>query len=73
MKLSPEEKMDYDVYIKNWRREYGLVAGNFDRGRMEERYEVVRKGFAQGLEINVLSQLTGLSEDEIRKMRDELN
>ncbi len=48
LKLSPEEKRDYEQYIKNWRDEYGEIVGNYEKGKFEGREEGIGIGMEMG-------------------------
>ena len=69
---------DYDNIIYTARTE-GIAEGRAEgraegmaegeaKGRMEERGEMARMMKAKGLEISLISEMTGLSEEEIRKL-----
>ena len=40
-----------------------------DEGRAEGRIEIVQAMFAKGMDIDTISELTGLSVDEIRALQ----
>ncbi|PID88080.1 MAG: hypothetical protein CSB06_02045 [Bacteroidia bacterium] len=80
-KFSPEQKESYEDSLKHYRdlknsmntaKEEGLTEG-IEKGRkegaLEEKKEVVRKALQAGLSDEMIQQLTGLSEDEIRSLR----
>ena len=48
-------------------REEGLEKG-LERGRHEERLELVRKMLSKGLPLEVVSDVTGLSHEELEAM-----
>ena len=48
-------------------REEGLEKG-LERGRHEERLELIRKMLSKGLSLEVVSDLTGLSLEELEAM-----
>ncbi len=48
-------------------REEGLEKG-LERGRHEERLELIRKMLSKGLPLEVVSDVTGLSSEELEAM-----
>ena len=44
-----------------------------EEGRIEEKRQVVINGLQQGLSIQMIATLTGLSEEEIEKIAEELH
>ncbi len=88
-KFSPQEKQAYEESLKYYRdiknvvdtsKEEGRLEGKKEgrlegkkEGRLEEKESLIRSGLKEGLSIALLSKLTGLSEKEIEKIRDEEN
>jgi predicted transposase/invertase (TIGR01784 family) len=96
MKLSPEEKLEYESYIAESRDNYGVIVGNYNKGKtegkiegrkegkiegkkegkiegkkegqIERNIEIVKKLHEEGTSIPLASKITGLSEDEIKKI-----
>jgi len=78
-KLSGQE-VDFDLKkIKYYRDLKNSLDTAFEEGRlegvmkgkMEGKIEVIKNGLQSGLDLGVLSKLTGLTEEEIRKIIDE--
>ncbi len=68
LKLSDEERKDYDRYIANWRDNESALLSNFEAGELKKQKEIARKALAKGLSIKDVADLTGLSEEEIREI-----
>jgi predicted transposase/invertase (TIGR01784 family) len=75
--LTEEEKREYQRYIENWRDNEGIIVGNYNKGRyegkMEEKIEIVKNCLENGLGIEMISKLTGLSKEEIKKLKLDWN
>jgi predicted transposase/invertase (TIGR01784 family) len=79
LKLSKEERREYDSYISNWRDNESIVVSNFIagelkgkmEGKMEEKIEMAKNCLAEGLSIEKTAKLTGLTENEIRHLNGE--
>ena len=87
-KLNHQERLDYEESVKTYRdlfnvvrtaerkgeekgMELGIVKGRAE-GRAEEKVEVAKKLLALGTDIGIVSQATGLTEKEIRGIRERL-
>lgn len=68
LKLSDEERKDYERYIANWRDNESALLSNFEAGELKKQKEIARKALAKGMNINDVADLTGLSEEEIREI-----
>jgi predicted transposase/invertase (TIGR01784 family) len=64
--LSEEEKKDYERYIENWRDNESIIVGNFNKGKFEEKIEIARNCRKKGMSITDISEITGLSENEVK-------
>ena len=78
-KFSREELLSYEDSLKYYRDlknsldtafEEGMIEGVM-KGKMEGKIEVIKNGLLSGLDLSVLSKLTGLTEEEIRKIIEE--
>lgn len=68
--LSYEDSLKYYRDLKNsldTAREEGR-----EEGEIKKSIQVIRKGHAEGLTVETLSKLTGLSEDEVRRFINEV-
>ena len=78
MTLSPEERIEYEAYIKDWRDNLSVIEGNYKKGlaegkiegMIEGKMEVTLKLYKRGMEIADISEITGLSEVEVRRVID---
>jgi len=73
MKLSNEERKEYNEYVEQQRYERNLIMSNYKVGEMrgieERNFEIAKKCLLKGMSINDISDLTGLSEEEIKKIK----
>ena len=85
--LTEAERREYDRYIANWRDDFGVVVGNYNKGKYDgikvgkeqgikegahqKMMEVAKKCLAEGLSLSLAAKLSGLSEMEIKKLVDE--
>ncbi|MDX2245960.1 MAG: Rpn family recombination-promoting nuclease/putative transposase [Bacteroidia bacterium] len=67
-RFSREELMLYEDSLKYYRDLKNSLDLAREEGKIEGKIEVVRKGFAQGISIETLATLTGLSEAEISQI-----
>ncbi len=78
MTLSPDERIEYEAYIKDWRDNLSVIEGNYKKGlaegkiegMIEGKMEVTLKLYKRGMEIADISEITGLSEVEVRRVID---
>jgi predicted transposase/invertase (TIGR01784 family) len=66
--LTEAERREYDRYIANWRDDYGVVVGNYNKGKYEGAIEVAQRCLAKGLGVSLAAKLSGLSEVEINEL-----
>lgn len=67
------DEMDERTRIAN-AEEKGLAKGmekGMEKGRQETKYETAKKMLELGLDVEIIKQTTGLSEEEILKIREE--
>ena len=78
-KFTPEEVQTYEDSLKSYRdlknsldtaREEGRQEGK-EEGKFEEKRLTVLKSHQAGLSLEVISSITGLSQDEIQKIIEE--
>lgn len=67
--LSKEERIKYDSALRHFRDTLNVMRGAEDKGRKEGRKEVARNLLALGIPVVTIMQATGLSEQEIEKLR----
>jgi predicted transposase/invertase (TIGR01784 family) len=84
--LSEEEKKAYDHHVKQTRYEQNVIEDSFDsglhkgiekgeaigleRGRTEEKINLITNSYQAGLPIETISTITGLSQNEIIQILD---
>jgi predicted transposase/invertase (TIGR01784 family) len=69
MHLTEEEKRDYQRHIENWRDNEGIIVGNYNKGKYEEKIEIARKCLKKEMPLPDIADLTGLTEDEIKSIK----
>ena len=88
LQLSPDERKDYERFVSDWRDNEGIIVGNFNKGKYEGKiegkvegkvegkeemaFQVARNCLKKGMDISMISELTGLSEDEIGQLAAQL-
>jgi predicted transposase/invertase (TIGR01784 family) len=80
MKLSEEERKEYEEYLENLRYQASMFESSYKVGEIKGRetgikegeenkaVEMAKKSLAEGLSIELISKLTGLSKEEIEKL-----
>ena len=62
----------YDkIYVLDYAEAKGKKEGKLE-GKLESKLEVVKESLSQGLEISLISKITGLSEEEILKIKKDI-
>jgi len=75
-KFTPRERQEYEESMKEYRDYYNTVetahnnghAEGLAKGRNEEKIENARKMKSLGLGVDIISQVTGLSPDEVNAL-----
>ena len=65
-KFTQEESRDYEDSLKYYRD----IKNSLDTAKEEERIEIAKKGLKEGYPIEMISKMTGLSEDEIKGLKE---
>jgi predicted transposase/invertase (TIGR01784 family) len=79
LKLSPEEREEYDAYIQRGRRLAGyretemtdavdLIKQGVNQGKIEKEIELILEMFNEGFSISQIAKITKKSEDEIKEI-----
>ena len=66
-KFTPKELKEYEDSLKAYRDIKNSLDTALEKGRAEEKLEVAQKMMAAKLPIEMITQMTGLSEEEIRR------
>ena len=66
-KFSPEEVQEYEDSLKTYRD----IKNSIDTARDEERIEITKKSLEMGLDVDTISQITGLTKEQIDKIKNE--
>ena len=66
-KFSKEEAEAYEESLKSYRD----LKNSLDMAREEKAIEIVRNSIKEGLQVDLISKITGLSKEEIEKIKNE--
>lgn len=67
-RFTSEEKAKYEESLKYYRDLKNVVETSFDEGKAERNLEIARQMKTRGMETTLISDITGLSIDEIEKI-----
>lgn len=67
-RFTSEEKAKYEESLKYYRDLKNVVETSFDEGKAERNLEIARQMKTRGMETTLISEITGLSIDEIEKI-----
>ena len=68
LKLSEEERKEYEKYIEQQRYERSLILSNYRVGEINKAQEIAKNLLHSGVNIELISTATGLSKEEIQKL-----
>ena len=76
LKLSEEERKEYEKYIEQQRYERRLILSNYKvgeiqgkiEGKIEKQFEIAKKCLQKGMIVEEIADLTGLPIEEIQKL-----
>ena len=66
--ISKQERAQYEESVKYYRDIKNVVDTSHEEGREEERIAVIKRGLAKGYSVEIIANMTGLSEEKIRKL-----
>ncbi|MFZ4583421.1 MAG: Rpn family recombination-promoting nuclease/putative transposase [Paludibacter sp.] len=67
-KFTPEQIQSYQDSLKNYRDTKASLDTAFEEGKMDEKKEVAKAGLREGLPIDLIMKLTGLTNEEIKNL-----
>jgi hypothetical protein len=70
-RFDAEEKARYEESLKYYRDLKNVVDTSFEEGKAEKEIEVILKSHEAGLDVEIISKITGKSIEEIKKIIDE--
>jgi predicted transposase/invertase (TIGR01784 family) len=70
-KFDPQEQQNYQESLKDYWDLKSSMDTYYEEGKAAREREIVRNGLKQGLDIQLITTLTGLSKDAIEQIRDE--
>ena len=62
------KKNKYEESLKYYRDLKNVVDTSYDEGKAERSVEIARQMKAKGMDVNLISEITGLTIDEIEKI-----
>jgi predicted transposase/invertase (TIGR01784 family) len=68
-KYTREEKMNYEESLKQYRDYHNTIATAFEEGEHKREREIALNALKENLPISMIIKLTGLSEEEIKKLK----
>ena len=69
--FAPLEQQDYQESLKDYWDLKSSMDTYYEEGKAAREKKIVRNGLKQGLDIQLITTLTGLSKDEIERIRDQ--
>jgi len=70
-KFNPKEYQEYEDSLKYYRDLKNSLDTAREEGKIEGKIEVAKNGLKEGLPIEIIKKLTGLTEKEISKLKDK--
>ncbi len=70
-KMRTVDKKEYEFYLKNVRVSESAMRTAVIEAKLEEKIEIVLKGYENDLSISMISNITGLPEEEVVKILKE--
>ena len=70
-KLKPAEYKQYEASVNAYRDVFNIKNTYLEKGKIEGRIEVAKNGLKEGLSLEIIIKLTGLSEQEITELKNE--
>ena len=67
-KLTQEEMRTYEESLKTYRDNYSILETAKKEGRQEERIELAKEMKKEGLSIEQIARITGLSKEQLEKL-----
>ena len=67
-RFSPEEKEQYEESLKSYRDLKNVIDTSFGEGKVEGIKEIASNMLKEGLDVEFISKITGLSSDEIQQI-----
>ncbi len=68
-KFDKQQRMQYQESVKYYRDIKNVVDTSHEEGKQEERWEAAKRGLNKGYSIEVIMEMTGLSEQEVRSLQ----
>ena len=69
LSMDSKEREQYNMREKAIYDKISALESSKEEGKLESKLEVARESLSQGLEISLISKITGLSEEEILKIK----
>lgn len=69
LKLSEEERKDYDRFIANWRDNESVYVSQYKAGELDRQIDFAKKCLTKGMSITLIAELT---EENIKNIQNSL-
>lgn len=67
-KLKPEEYKRYEKSVNAYRDIFNIQNTAFEKGEVKKQIEIAKNMISKGMEIAIISEITGLTENEIKAL-----
>ncbi|MEW9889998.1 MAG: hypothetical protein AB2989_06300 [Candidatus Symbiodolus clandestinus] len=75
LKMNQKERIHYQAYVNESMKERDYLVSAEEKGREEgrqdERFAIAKKMLAKGADLSDIEELTGLSSEEISRLRSQ--
>ncbi|WP_341790175.1 Rpn family recombination-promoting nuclease/putative transposase [Rickettsia endosymbiont of Polydrusus tereticollis] len=71
LKMTPKELKAYRDYMNKTLKERDYIVSAEEKGKVEGKAELIKMMIKQGKSVKQIAEFTGLSEDEIEKLKEE--
>ncbi len=70
-KLKPNEYKQYEASVNAYRDIINIKNTHLEKGKIERNFEIAKEMLEKGLNLSLISEITGLTENEIKKLKNE--
>jgi predicted transposase/invertase (TIGR01784 family) len=71
-KFTPEQVLSYENSLKYYRDLKNSLDTARDEGKIEGKIEIAKKMILNGMDISLIIEMTGLTEQEIEKLNKDM-
>ena len=69
LKLNEAERKEYERYVEQERYEESLIVSNYRVGELNKAHDIAKKLILSGVDIDIIITSTGLTKEEIQKLK----